>query len=84
MNHFNYLKRLGRQGGRLMWRVLMILGPVVGYSIWQSMRSMFTAADQLHNSSKEEYGEFPDGTPWVENIEHEAWESVYGKDARRI
>lgn len=84
MNHLDDLKRLGLQGGRLLWRVLMILGPVVGYSVGQAMKSMLAGATDVENRSKEEYGEYPDGTPWVENVEHEAWETLYGKDARRI
>ena len=39
MNHVDYLKRLGLQGGRLVWRVLMILGPVVGAALWQVVRA---------------------------------------------
>ena len=42
MNHLDYLKRLGLQGGRLLWRVLMILGPVVGYSLWQMIKARVT------------------------------------------
>ncbi|HRL52807.1 MAG TPA: hypothetical protein PK805_01060 [Acidovorax temperans] len=54
MNHVDYLKRLGLQGGRLMWRVLMILGPVVGYSLWEAFKGMAQAhADTVENGPPE-------------------------------
>ncbi|HRL52859.1 MAG: hypothetical protein KA222_00085 [Pseudoxanthomonas sp.] len=84
MLNLDYLKRLGRNGGKLGWRVLMLLLPVVGYSLWQAVKQMFGTTQIAAKEEQEEYGVHSDGTPWVENIEHEAWEALYGKDAKRI
>lgn len=80
MVDLNYLKRLGLHGGRLGWRVLMILLPVIWYSLWQSIKQTFAATQNSHEEIPEEYGEYPDGSPYLENSSHSQWEAYYGKD----
>lgn len=80
MLNLDYLKRLGRNGTRLGWRVLMILLPVVGYSLWQAVKQMLGTTQIAAREEKEEYGEYPDGSPYVENSSHSQWEAYYGKD----
>ena len=41
---FDYLKRLGLHGSRLLWRVFMILVPVIGYSFWQAFKETFSSS----------------------------------------
>ena len=84
MLNLNYLKRLGLHGSRLLWRVFMITVPVIGYSFWQAVKEMLASSSEMKEEAREEFGVFSDGSPWVENVEHEAWESLYGKDVRRI
>ena len=83
MFNLNYLKRLAVHGSRLIGRVFMILLPVVGNSLWAALKGVIGGASSTSQEAAE-YGVYSDGTPWVENIEHEAWETVYGKDAKRI
>ncbi len=83
MLNLNYLKRLGLHGGRLVWRVMAILVPVVGGALWNALRETF-ARQAEQREPESEYGVFADGTPWVENVEHEQWEAYYGKDVHRI
>ena len=83
MNHVDYLKRLGLQGGRLVWRVLMILGPVVGYSLWQLIKSAAAESGNQSDEKEPKHGYYSDGTPWVENVAHPQWEAYYGDDHRR-
>lgn len=82
-NNMQFLKRLGWNGGKLVWRVFMILLPVVLYSLWQALKNVFLHLD-THEQEQEDYGVYADGTPWVENIEHESWEAIYGEDVYRI
>ena len=82
MNHLDYLKRLGLQGGRLVWRVLMILGPVVGYSFWQAIKSAATDSGNKPDDEEPKHGYYSDGTPWVENTSHEQWEFYYGDNRK--
>lgn len=77
MLNLNYLKRLGLRGGRLVWRVLMILVPVIGYSFWQAMKEMMLSQKELRDEHQER-GEFEDGTPYLENTTHPMWEYYWG------
>ena len=45
---FDYLKRLGLHGSRLLWRVFMILVPVIGYSFWQAFKEMTLPRFDVH------------------------------------
>lgn len=83
MNHVDYLKRLGLQGGRLVWRALMILGPVVRYSLWQLIKSAAAESGNQSDEKEPKHGYYSDGTPWVENVAHPQWEAYYGDDHRR-
>ncbi len=78
MLNLNYLKRLGLHGSRLLWRVFMILVPVIGYSFWQALKEMLASSDEVREEHDEEYGVFADGSPWYENRAHEDWQNLYG------
>ena len=47
MFNLNYLKRLTLHGSRLVWRVGLILLPVIGHSLWEALKS------SLSNSSND-------------------------------
>ena len=38
MFNLNYLKRLTLHGSRLVWRVGLIIVPVIGYSLWEAIK----------------------------------------------
>ena len=82
MLNLNYLKRLGLHGSRLLWRIFMILVPVIGYSFWQAFKEMLAGTGNVRNESSEEHGVFADGTPWLENSSHSQWEAYYGDSKR--
>lgn len=85
MLNLDYLKRLGRNGGRLGWRVLMFLLPIVGAVLWGLAKRMFNELGNYQEPKTEErYGYLADGTPWSENVEDEQWEAYYGNDVNRI
>lgn len=77
MLNLNYLKRLTLHGSRLVWRVLMIFLPVVGYSFWQAIKGVAGASDSIPEE-KIEHGLYSDGSPWLENTSHPQWEAYYG------
>mgnify|MGYP000013854070 CR=1 FL=1 len=67
-----YLKRLGLHGGRLAWRVLMILASVAAYSLWEMIKHPPVALNQdseetNHWWEEGRHGYYSDGTPWPEN-----------------
>lgn len=87
---YAYAKRFGLHGSRLVWRVCMIVMPVIGYAFWQMFQTIPIALWNFLRSMPHEpivnktvYGEYPDGTPWFENVEHEAWANVYSNDISR-
>lgn len=43
MVDLNYLKRLGLHGGRLGWRVLVLMMPVIAYSFFNLLKSVFAS-----------------------------------------
>ena len=50
---FDYLKRLGLHGSRLLWRVFMILAPVIGYSFWRAFKEMLVAEQDVPKDDDE-------------------------------
>ena len=81
MINVDYLKRLGLHGGRLVWRVFLILLPVLGYSLWK----MFTKiVSNLSEGEKEDvdipFGYLDEyGTPEYTNITDAQWGAYYKK-----
>ena len=84
MLNLNYLKRLGLHGSRLLWRVFMILVPVIGYSFWQALKEMLASSSDDQHQAGEEWGEYADGSPWYSNISHPQWSAYYGDDRRKF
>lgn len=82
-NNMQFLKRLGWNGGKLVWRVFMILLPVVLYSLWQALKNVFLHLD-THEQEKEEYGHYLNGAPWDSNVSDGQWEAYYGEDPYKI
>lgn len=62
MNHVDYLKRLGLQGGRLVSHALVVIGSLIGYWLLQMFRDGAVADD----------GESP---PTLIASQAEAWEA---------
>lgn len=72
-NNMQFLKRLGWNGGKLLWRVFMILLPVVLYSLWQALANLFRQLD-----FDQEEGVYHDGTPMPHNTSHPDWPLHWG------
>mgnify|MGYP003617137626 CR=1 FL=1 len=79
---FDYLKRLGLHGSRLLWRVFMILVPVIGYSFWQAFKETFSSSRQPSNdypvirSELDAWRAFREGK--IGAAEMEYYEEIYG------
>jgi hypothetical protein len=76
-----YLKRLGLHGGRLAWRVLMILASVTAYSLWEMIKHPPVALNQddehpVIGSHLEAVDAFHEGK--IGAAEMAYYDSVYG------
>ncbi len=79
MIDMNYFKRLGLHGGRLVWRLAMIILPFLGYSIWQMAISLFSNKSADH-SDEPDFGYLDDyGTPEYSNTTDAQWPAYYKK-----
>lgn len=80
MLNLNYLKRLGLHGSRLLWRVFMILVPVIGYSFWQAFKAMLVEEKAAPNENQEPPFGYLDtyGTPEYSNVTDAQWSAYYG------
>lgn len=79
----SYFKRLGLHGSRLLWRVLMVLVTVVGYSLVKAAKSIFSREEDEEENPHAPFGVYADGTPWDSNVTHTDWEACYGDGVNR-
>ncbi len=82
MIDMNYFKRLGLHGGRLVWRVVLILA----FACFGAVATIARMA--LGNSSPHEEDESPFeeyfNLPDIGDVGHADWQGLYGKDYKNI
>lgn len=68
----SYFKRLGLHGSRLLWRVLMVLVPLIGYSVIKAVKFFFS-----HDENEDV--NFDRAIPDVADVGHPLWDEYWNK-----
>ena len=71
MFNLNYLKRLTLHGSRLVLRVVLIILPVIGHSLWEALKGVVT----IHGGTIKDP---TDRAPQPHEIDHPDWGIYWG------